>query len=382
MTKKTKALLICACSLIIALMIAVGILGALVFKNSNEIKNAVKAVDDRVASAESMIAEQKEQAESAGATQENDVCIADEYYIRDTSAISDAYKSGDTSALDDRQKETLKMASDVLKKIIKKSMTPYEKEKAVYEWLTTKLTADTSPLDVIPDSGSDSDNPYGVLKYRQAVCVGYATTFRLFMHMLDIDCMVVHDTSLSHSWDLVKLDDEWYHTDCYFDSDASVPTYKTFNLSDNIIGMDHDWDRSFFPKAKGVKYNYAMQHAENVKGIFDIPEFAKKKIDDGEACFACRITDGITASDEHVASYLTELMAGTINSNCDAFFNYYWTSDDEGNHVLCMFYGSYSDEPSVDIPEETVDRIVEAIENAFGFEVDTETEYDDFIGDR
>ena len=33
-------------------------------------------------------------------TQEDDVAVAGEYYIRSTLPISDAYKSGDTSALD------------------------------------------------------------------------------------------------------------------------------------------------------------------------------------------------------------------------------------------------------------------------------------------
>ena len=68
-------------------------------------------------------------------TQEDDVAVAGEYYIRSTLPISDAYKSGDTSALDSKQLETLSMASKVLDEIITDGMTPYDKELAVYDWM-------------------------------------------------------------------------------------------------------------------------------------------------------------------------------------------------------------------------------------------------------
>ena len=60
--------------------------------------------------------------------QEDDVVIGQEYVIKSTLQISDAYKSGDTSKLDDRDKETLDMATAVLKEIITDDMTDYDKE--------------------------------------------------------------------------------------------------------------------------------------------------------------------------------------------------------------------------------------------------------------
>ena len=55
----------------------------------------------------------------------------------------------------------------------------------------------------------------GVLKYHNAVCVGYATTFRMFMQMMGIECKVEHNTEKFHSWDVVKIDGDWYITDIY-----------------------------------------------------------------------------------------------------------------------------------------------------------------------
>ena len=140
-------------------------------------------------------------------TQEDDVAVGGEYYIRSTLPISDAYRSGDASALDARQAETLSMASAVLEEIIVEGMTDYEKEKAVYDWMCANLGHEGGVTTVVPTASEYSAAPYGVLKYGQAVCVGFATTFRMFMQMLGIDCMVVHNSY--HSWDLVSLDGEW-----------------------------------------------------------------------------------------------------------------------------------------------------------------------------
>ena len=75
--------------------------------------------------------------------QENDVSIGD-YVIKSTTQISDAYKSGDSSKLSDKDKETLDMAKSVLDGIITDGMTAYEKELAVYRWMTSNIGFDES----------------------------------------------------------------------------------------------------------------------------------------------------------------------------------------------------------------------------------------------
>ena len=67
--------------------------------------------------------------------------------------------------------------------VIDPYMTDYEKEEAVYLWLTKEMKADTGILTVIPTSSEGADDPHDVLKNHNAVCVGYATTFRLFMQI-------------------------------------------------------------------------------------------------------------------------------------------------------------------------------------------------------
>ena len=81
----------------------------------------------------------KIQGASEDVDREDDVTIAGNYTIKSTLNISDAYKSGDTSKLDDNDKETLDMAKAIIDEVIKKGMSDFEKEKAIYDWLTAQL---------------------------------------------------------------------------------------------------------------------------------------------------------------------------------------------------------------------------------------------------
>ena len=171
---------------IVAVILAAGVVGSTTISAFN------------LVTLKSYIAEQKK--EENPETTEDYVKIADNYEIKPTTNISDAYKSGDTSKLTDKEKETLDMAKKAIKDMkITDSMSDFEKEKAVYDWMTKKLQQDSGALTVIPSTQEDCDNPYGVLKYHNAVCVGYATTFRMFMQMMGIECKVEHNTCLLYT---------------------------------------------------------------------------------------------------------------------------------------------------------------------------------------
>lgn len=307
-------------------------------------------------------------------TQEDDVPIMNgEYYIRSTTEISDAYKAGSDSGLDEKQKETLEMASAVLDEIITEDMTPYDKEKAVYDWMSTKLTYDTGVLQVIPQTSADCDNPYGVLKYHNAVCVGYATTFRLFMQMMDIPCMVVHNNDLYHSWNLVQLDGNWYHVDIY--SDQGNGNYANFNMNDEMASSSHDWDQDFFPAATSLDYNYAYQNRQPVEDLYQIPKLLRQAAEEkqGILCLDFAVIDEAHAQ-------IVEAMLSGVQSSMDsseAFQNLWmhwnWMHITGSEYVLAIFIEGYDPEESseeFEISAEDQLKIEEAVNAAFGEDVD------------
>jgi hypothetical protein len=265
------------------------------------------------------------------------------------------------------------MASAVLDEIIQDGMSDYEKEKAVYEWMTSALSNDTGLLTVVPTTQADCDNPYGVLKYHNAVCVGYATTFRLFMEMLDIPCMVVHNTELYHSWDLVQLDGEWYHTDIY--SDAGSGSYAHFNMNDLMAGAGGEsWDTSFFPSANSLTYNALYQNAQELEDIYQIPASIRQALDNGEKSVAMKFPATLTEEQAEIGDSMTSRIEDMLDN---AYLMWNWYPVDGGYLYVVTIY-SYYDDLGSEISDEDAEKMEQAIQDAFG---DMEGDNEDYTYD-
>ena len=295
--------------------------------------------------------------------QEDDVVIAEKFTIRSTLPISDAYKNGTESTLSDRDKETLDMAKNVLSKIIKDDMTDYEKEEAVYLWLTKAMKPDTGILTVIPISDEGADDPHDVLKNRNAVCVGYATTFRLFMQMLDIECKVIHNKELYHSWDLVKLDDEWYHVDCY--SDADNANFQNFNMNDVRAEESHDWNHEYFPAATGLKYSYPSMHSVELKNIYAVPKAVRKMFEDKQYVSAFTFKVKIEKDDEAEAAAMISALSDYLSGSDDFFVEMPWSTDADGNYVLSVYINYYNQDDENKVSDKIQAKINDSVFEAF-----------------
>lgn len=308
--------------------------------------------------------------ETEDIAQEDDVVIGGEYTIKSTKQISDAYKSGDSSKLSERDEETLEMAKAVLGKIITDGMSDYDKELAVYKWMTANIGFDDGSLEVIPDTDSDCDNPYGVLKYHNAVCVGYATTFRLFMQMMDIDCMVVHDSGLSHSWDLVKLDGHWYHTDIY--SDTPDGNFSHFNIDDNVMTNSQEWNTDFFPAADGYEYNYAYRNRAKCKDVYAIPEQVRAAIDSKASFVSLDFGEDISDNIYDIADTIMSQVENAVISDGSYGAMLTWDWLDTGDtRVFCVYLSYESDNDDnpggdPDITDDVQQKIDSAVSKAFG----------------
>lgn len=311
---------------------------------------------------------------------ENGVVIAGEYTIQSTESISDAYKSGNDSALDNIGKSTLEMASDVLDEIITDDMDNYEKEKAVYEWMVTNCSFDDGMLIAVPTTQDYSATPYGVLKNHTGVCVGYATTFRLFMQMLDMECMVVHSSDLGHSWDLVKLDDgNWYHVDIYMDI-SSNGGYADFNMNDIMCSHSHNWNQDFFPAAEGKEYNYAYINSETLDDVYALPEKVKDTLDEqnGQGSLFYKF-DSVAEKENFVlASNMAGIIADRANEQYpDTYINTYGCDMGGGEYLLCIYMVNYNDNANSSgqgISEEEYQKLQDTVDEVFGGGGDTDAD--------
>lgn len=181
----------------------------------------------------------------------------DDMTLYDTAAILEAWDSGDRSGLSEKDAAILDMAGKVLEEVIREDMTEYERERALYEWVTANAVYDQDHYDKLGTMDPDSHNPYGLLKNGKAICVGFATTFQLLMDMAGVECVTVvgasRDNDADHAWNMVRLNGKWYCADPTWDVEKTPEEWDYFNVtSDWMVLADHQWDYETVPEATAV----------------------------------------------------------------------------------------------------------------------------------
>lgn len=258
----------CLCALITAVTGCTGTADKL-----NEATEKIDKLSEKIDELNDIIDEQ-------GNYYDNDYGYDEIHEIYDDTAVVEAYKSGDSSNLNKEDKYVLEQASKAINDIIKDGMTDYEKEKAVYDYMFDIVQFDESSLAAIDLSGENAHTPYGFFHDRCTICVGNATTFKLFMDLLGIDNKIIHSTEDGeHAWNVVKIDGDWYHVDITFDGGIKEPTYAYFNVTDEMKGSEYSWNKSEIPECTATKYSYPVIHAAKLKSVYEIPSAIKKALD-------------------------------------------------------------------------------------------------------
>lgn len=289
--------------------------------------------------------------------------------IFDDTAILEAHQTGDTSALSEQDAKTLKMALDVIRELdITDEMSDYEKEKAIYDWQVAYVRYDQANLAAIPPDINLEDynyHPYGVLTYHQAICVGNATTFDLMMGLLGIESYVIHSTEQGeHAWNLVKIEDGWYHVDVTFDnSSTGEPDYTFFNVPDAVKqNGGYPWDAAAFPKADATKYCYAVQNCTELADLYAFPAHFNETYRERRAepfNLFVSFADG-SAIDYELLSQLTGWLGGGYLSLNTEY------SLDDGSLVQALRYDPpYEEEPSEQQPAYDYEQMEQVIMDVF-----------------
>ena len=154
-----------------------------------------------------------------------------------------------------------------VEEVLRDGMTPAEQELAVHDWIIDHAVYDES------HTFPNRSHPYGLLVEGQAICMGYANTFQLFMDLLDIPCVTVIGASggsrEDHAWNLVQLDGDWYAVDTTWDdplgSYVGIPAanekehHRYFNVtSDFLRQTDHQWDYDAVQEATGTRWTWSV----------------------------------------------------------------------------------------------------------------------------
>lgn len=188
----------------------------------------------------------------------------DKQDVYDSGSVLSAWQSGDASALSGKNLTVYTAAVAVIDELITDDMDTYDIELAIHDYIITSCEYDPNALSHAVDSVQtpDNDNPYGALTHGQVICLGYSTTFQLFMDMLEIECITVPGTANAgedHAWNMVRLDDgEWYCVDVTWDDPVGGrPSHTFFNVTSSFMKLlTHRWDVDSVPDATATAYAY------------------------------------------------------------------------------------------------------------------------------
>ncbi len=119
----------------------------------------------------------------------------------------------------------------------------YERLKYIHDWIVNNTSYSNNGT----ASRNEADGP---VVYGQAVCEGYSKAFMYFAQSLGYECVCVAGyADGDHMWNMVKVEDTWYHVDVTWDDpiSSSGPTlrYNYFLVGDSTIGYDHRIDNYF-----------------------------------------------------------------------------------------------------------------------------------------
>lgn len=223
-----------------------------------------------------------------------------------------------------------KKVDQLLKAIIKPSMTDFEKVKAINDYIVSNATYGTK-------TKASPHSAYALLMEGQAVCQGYALAAYKMLDQAGFDAKYVVGTvngNVAHAWNLVKVDGQWYHLDTTWNDPLpnrfGASSYDYFLVTDAQLKEDHKWIASNYPAATSTKYNYMLNvhFAYQDKNTLyfsntadkdklyklDLTSGKKTKVIDKRALYITGADDFLYFSDYSNSGYLTKLNLKTLKT--------------------------------------------------------------------
>lgn len=125
--------------------------------------------------------------------------------------------------------------------------TEYEIALFMHDYLINNADYDLTYTHYFPD---------GVLLHGTGVCQSYATAYQILMEEMGVECVfVIGVAGEDHSWNMVKINGDWYHVDCTWDDPvgaAGGENHSYFCISDEMMALDHTWNAALYPTCDSV----------------------------------------------------------------------------------------------------------------------------------
>ncbi|GLC89816.1 DUF5050 domain-containing protein [Lysinibacillus piscis] len=204
---------------------------------------------------------------------------------------------------------------------ITEDMTDLQRAKAVNDYVVQLAT--------YTEAGStEGQSVYELISEETAVCQAYALlAYRLFLEAgLNANYVYGYSDDELHAWNLVEVDNHWYHVDTTWnDIDPSEPyaiTYEYFLVNDETLSKDHLWKKENYFAATNNDYDfihdmwyadtaddviYYNSIADNMLYSYDLTTQQRTQISETACYYLAVEDDAIYCSDYDNLGYLTKI---------------------------------------------------------------------------
>lgn len=137
-----------------------------------------------------------------------------------------------------------------IKDNIKDNMSSYDKIKSFHDFIINNTVYDKNIT-------KSSYTAYDLITTGKSICGGYSDIMSIYLYKIGI--LNYRIASKNHIWNLIKLDDKWYHIDSTWDdpiaSDGNQYLLHNFFMlsTDELLKLDdieHNFDKNIYLEAK------------------------------------------------------------------------------------------------------------------------------------
>lgn len=146
-------------------------------------------------------------------------------------------------------------------------LTEFDREEYLFEQVAANCSFDQ-------DAAKDTSKwkpytVYGALVEGRAVCEGYSRAIQLLLSCAGMQCRLVdgYGEGQMHMWNLVRVDGDWYHLDATWNDGDSMVRYNYFNVTDNVIRLDHEIYTEDLPACGADRWNYFKARGIRISGL-------------------------------------------------------------------------------------------------------------------
>ncbi len=249
---------------------------------------------------------------------------------------------------------SMNMASEKAAKDIIAQLTPdmddYEKLKFFHDYLILNCEIDSSD--------KYADTVYGALVRKKALCEGYTKAFSYLCNLAGIEnTIVTGKTTVPHMWNMVKVDESWYHVDVTWDNPddklheeyPGVILYQYFMVTDSVIRNNHEiWSYPTEPpNAYGTEENYFVREGADITSDGELLTASENAIIDAVKCRKSSAMIKFATTDLYLSSLADidddeffDNVKERVKTECNEDISLLWT-DYYGRYRIITFIIDY-----------------------------------------